>query len=306
MMGKVTDRMQSMDLFCSDWLQSRALTAAIERDFAGGQRSFRPLTHIAYKLHRQSNTVFILGSGSSINRLPQGLQATIGMNDSIGLNFSNLLEHVPTFFFIHEPWLPKPVEQARYFDLLNFRSAAYANVPHIYDLKQARMAGVGPENIPPQLHGNTFLNAPIWLASNDEDFIRAALQYLRRSGSFAEGQFGHLVHHMSTMSLAICFALCCGYRNIVMLGVDLKDASYFFDDMVLTVPNHLRPILNRDRAHSHSTADPHHQLRTRSIPFDRYIIIFNQEVVEPLGAKLYIGSRQSLLYPSLPFWPGCG
>jgi hypothetical protein len=265
--------------------------------------SFRDIDVLKPNSFRQSDNVFILGSGASINHIKGGFISIKEKGDIIGLNFSLLLDIMPSVFFVHEPWLPQPHEMKKYFGLLQYRYESYRHIPLIYDYRQTVAAKVSLDLFPQSLRNRTYLNSPLQLPCNNVSLMKDILEDYSRKGWFKTGSFSHLIHHMSTMSLAVHFAICAGYKNIILLGVDLNNASYFFDEIKSNVPVDLLPNMQRDRKKMHSTADPKFILRDKSLPFDKYLILLRDKIMGPKGINLYIGSSTSLLYPRLPLWP---
>ncbi len=285
----------------TDLKEARQLTLAVNT-WCETNPPFRGIESLRPEDFKTKDTAFILGSGTSVNAIPGGVASLKTQGDLIGLNFSLLLPAVPDVFFVHEPWLPKPTELERYFALLD-HCYGTAPVPLIYDFRQTLMAQVPIDMFPPRLRERVYLNCPTHLPCTDAGVLREAMSAFDDKGWFDSG-FGWLIHHMSTMTLAVNFAICAGYRNVVLLGVDLRDAKYFFDEMTPDVPAELLPQIARDRSAMHSTADPKFELRNRSLPVDVYLLALKETVMDPKGIGLFIGSATSLLHPRLPVWPG--
>ncbi len=285
----------------ADILESRELTEQVRALCRNEDTGFRSISDLSVDLFKTHDTVYILGSGQSINHIPGGVEVLRDTGDVIGLNYSLLLDVIPNVFFVHEPWL-QAEELQRYFRLLQYRYGDHPELPLIYDVRQALMAGVPLSAYPSALRGQTFLNAPSHFPATDTEFLCSALQSVQEQGLLTRTDFSFLLHHMSTMALAVSFAAVAGYKNIVLLGVDLKDMTYFFDEIRPRVPDDLMPQIKREKANRHSTADKTFFLRDRSVPIDEFLYAFQEHVLNGFGAQLYSGSKESLLYPNLPYW----
>ena len=88
----------------------------IDRLVAGGD-GLQPLASLDLPRFKRSDTLVVLGSGSSINRLDERALSFIRSNDSLGFNFWLLHDLVPTYYMVEVS--PNQERNEVFFDCLN-------------------------------------------------------------------------------------------------------------------------------------------------------------------------------------------
>lgn len=84
-----------------------------------------------------------------------------------------------------------------------------------------------------------------------------------------------------------------GYKKIILLGVDYTSSRYFWSDRPeygLTHCHHNKDFEGRKEE------EPHNTVNTIS-----FMIGFNRNYLEPNGCKMYVGYKETLLYPALDY-----
>ena len=74
------------------------LISDIKRDYTNNKYGLIPLGYDLVKKYKKSDTLFILGSGSTINKISDKQWGKIDDHDSIGFNFWLVHDFVPDFF----------------------------------------------------------------------------------------------------------------------------------------------------------------------------------------------------------------
>jgi hypothetical protein len=177
---------------------------------------YRLLTPAEASQCRKSETVFVFGSGSSLNEISPVEWDHIAQHDVFGFNA-----------FYHQQWIPVS------FHLL--RGGLYG------ELRWRRYAGEVAELIRSNPHyGDTvFVMQEEFLAQFTNQLIGYKLfppvrGLLRYSTSRADGVLPSphiaqgLRHIAGTLTDAVNCAFCLGWRHIVLTGVDLYDSRYFW------------------------------------------------------------------------------
>lgn len=190
---------------------------------------------------RRSDTVFVFGSGSSLNELTPTDWAHISEHDTIGFNWWVHQRFVRTDFHLirgiadsdrlPSTWRPQLSE---YFRLIR-ENALFAETVFLVHSGFRAITGnraIGLRLLP--LHNPVFL----W---------RTSIRVGAPSRSFTEG----LTHGQSTLQEAINFAYLLGWKRIVLAGVDLYDRRYFW-----LPPDETRSL---DRLRGATAADEHVQ-----------------------------------------------
>lgn len=247
--------------------------------------------------HKTSDTLFVLGSGPSINDISEDEWKVIAEHNSIGFNYFLAHPFVPTFF--HMELRPKELDIFR--GCYAQRRDAYEGIPFMINYH--------------------FLGNDLKLA--DVDFIRNKLVTIPRTYSEAKPDdlagilgFAHdiiapsdnsfLVHYRGSLCLMISLAVLLGYKKIVLAGVDLNNSTYFYCDeryaCEATYPLvHDRCQQTAEMSNAaHATADP--SFIPSTITIDRLLHMLDENVLKKRGIELFVYSKGSLLYPAFPAW----
>lgn len=85
------------------------------------------------------------------------------------------------------------------------------------------------------------------------------------------------------------------YKKIILLGVDYTSSRYFWSGRLeygITHCHHNKDFEGRKENEPHSTVN------TMS-----FMVGFNRNYLEPRGGKMYVGYKETLLYPALDYLP---
>jgi hypothetical protein len=199
-----------------------SLTGSYVRD-RRARGFYRILDDGELRATRRSDTVFIFGSGSSLNDIAAAEWAAIAAHDTFGFNH-----------FWHQRWIRT--------DYHVIRGGMYGEI----DVRpQAEKVAAGVKANP--LYADTvFLMQDDYLGAFANYIVGRRLlprgtrifRYRTKGGpglptqSFAEG----VRHSPGTLSDVVNAAYLMGWKNIVLAGVDLYDSRYFFlpPDQTLT------------------------------------------------------------------------
>ena len=167
---------------------------------------------------KNTSRVFVFGSGYSLNDLSEAEWENIRKFDCIGFNGAFHLDKVPFKYFLLR--------------------AGYETVQGVLDWRPYAEYALSKISCNPQLSKTTFL-FPQGLTSSFTNRLiayrmwdpgRPIFQYLtdrisrRPNLNLDEG----LVQRMGTLCSVISFAVTMGYKEIVLIGVDLYDNRYFW------------------------------------------------------------------------------
>lgn len=261
-------------------------------------RKGRWLTRADVRARKQSNTLFILGSGGSINRLTDQQWQDIASGDSFGINHWLLHPFVPTYYAFENS---KPESRAIYFN--NFAKVwdRYADTLMLY--KDGPRGKKRFHMVPNPFRDRFYLldnpSLPI-LSVGQIDLAMRVLRNLLRWDS--RKQKLTLYRKRASLLTIVEFGLATGYKEIVLCGVDLNTSDFFYDSMreALTEQGYLIPQpVHHDGIHK--TENPRHG----EVTVSQLLRKFNDLVLKPEGVKLYIGSPTSALADWLPYyWEG--
>ena len=243
---------------------------------------------------KSSDILFILASGSSINKISLARWDVIARHDSIGFNFWPIHLFVPNMYFMEA--IPKNTPHGmfeHFCRIAHQRAKDYTKVIKVVTglrcaLPEMRFAGseewVGP------LY--TLRSLPV--AARTETEFAYGLSYLRSKGLFdAADRINIVFKQASTLSSLIALAIRMKYRTIVLCGVDLNDSEYFYQDPVLYPETASLEFSPRDRPHATNSPMPWR------ITIESVILEMKRQLLDPTGIQLYVENRSSALWPKI-------
>lgn len=241
---------------------------------------------------RRSDRLFILGSGPSLARISPEQWTHVGWHDSFGINFSFLLDFVPTYHILEdgkERWLREHMER-----VLSPRRRALA--PSIWFISNRHVRRLIHPRYAPRLFPE-----PARVCQ----FRQPRRIILEADRPFRTRDFERSVVYRGTLSVVLHLGLSLGYRQFVLLGVDLHTYSHFFDGMP-----EMKAYVERDRA---ANAIRLRQESFNAFPlmvpkagqfrrFDEYLYAVRELYLRPRGMELFVGNADNMLRPRLPLY----
>lgn len=251
---------------------------------------------------KRSSTVFVLGSGSSVNDLTDADWAVIGRHDSIGFNHWLIQDFVPTFYFVELS--TESLAEDRYLaDLLCRRLPDLDDMPIIAESKcWLRPDGVAM-NLPRQLRSHLFFYAPYYLRTTSVDVVAWVLHRCRSLWRHGNCDLRAMVHHRASLSALVLFAFLAGYEEIVLVGVDLNDSRYFWEANSEVLGGAPGPPASPTGS-VHMTVDPTATASEVAVPIDEYLSLLDSSVLRPNGVTLSVANPTSRLSSILPVYGG--
>jgi hypothetical protein len=248
---------------------------------------------------KSSETVFILGSGSSINAISPSRWMTIRRHNSIGFNFWLFHELVPTIYLFElvadddEETMQQLVNAAdtaaaRYRGVLKIVSEFHNHTPTLLN----RLGQVFRRDL------CAYVPVPAFI--DDGAQLRTSVSLLRRTGLFGPETAPHNVFkHAGSLSAAVSLAVKMQYKRIILCGIDLASPEYFYQDKTL--------YPDGDAFHSSIRTAKHESvvpgLYRCSYPADKVLVEVKKQVLDPAGIELFVESDRSALYPEIPLVP---
>ena len=260
------------------------------------------LSEVDLRKFKTSNTVFILGSGSTINDITESEWEHINDHDSFGLNFWPIHPHTPT---IHVFELPTGEDfKSSYYSLLNHRSGDYSDIPIIIKDIPRTLAHLNLNQYPESLINNTYLAEEIRIPWRDTDYevFDRSIEWFDNRGYFdSDGRIELGLKKRASVSFLIHMAVKMGYQNIVLCGIDMNNSKYFYNERrdefnQRGVP--MPPVAKVDEDGAHRTNDP----SVYRPVFENVLYALNENLLSPKGISLYTESSQSATYPELPLY----
>jgi hypothetical protein len=246
---------------------------------------------------KKSDTLFILGSGPSINELSTEDFEFIAQKDSVGFNFWLVHAFVPRFYVFQMP----AGDRAGFARLLGDRAPEYRHVPTIL---RGTELGRDPEGVARLLREefgkeDFFLMNEFPIHSKCAVPIDDLITFVENLGLFEFGRVGaYTVKWRGTLGLIISMGYQLGYRRMVLCGIDMNDDRHFYDepayaaaraayDLPAPGAGNIRTMMSR-RHGPNTVAD--------------YVSALSRRMDEVAGVELLLASPTSALRDVLPLW----
>ena len=248
---------------------------------------------------KKSDTVFILGSGESINELQQQDWDYIKQHNIIGLNYSFVHPVIPDYHLMEMI----PLKEMQEF-FCKITSERYKDVDMFFQYKHVLKSKFNLKKY--SNPDRMYVHVPHLYPTIYSEVLERYFLELKNPRKL---DFSHLVHHNSHIGCAVMFAQTLGYKKIVMLGIDLNGGDYFSDSINeskvfpknqdYTKINLLRTkhnnITNDFKDHKHPTVNKNLLDDRGCVPMDVYFKTYNKTILKSCGVGLFINSKNSLL-----------
>ncbi len=279
---KILNRLRQLSQFSNPALIRFRLHCAyywVKNEFA--MRHYRRLNKDELISSRKSDTVFIFGSGYSLNEIPDSEWREMARHDTIGFNW-----------FVHQNFIRVDYHLFREISTSDLDPAVwkpaivqYANLikgNHHYENTIFAVQGEFRA-----LNGNRLISMHLLPRGNKVYRFRTKSRsiYQPPTKSIREG----LVHGSGTLVSVVNLAYCLGWKNIVLVGVDLYDKRYFWLDKEETRIGYNNQKVDHNLPHN--TTD-------RTIPFMSQW----RELMEHEGIRLSVYNPKSLLADVMPVY----
>ena len=261
----------------------------------------RRLSQLALKYYRTSDTVFIFGTGASINDYPEEYWNVVRHHDSIGMNFFLLHEHVPTIHVMENvTGVHRSLLAARYAERGDYQGTPLIMKTQLSNLSPHRVAARIAElrELHPDVLAHTYLSLDLLAAGKTRADMEGAYRLSGRLGLWKpKPRFLLLTKRRGSVSYIVNLAVRAGYRRLVLCGVDLNHTEHFYDSRREELEATGLPVPpNREAGTMHSTNDPaNHPVTIHSV-----LMAIKKQILDPAGIELFVGSETSALYPDLP------
>ena len=247
--------------------------------------------------HKTSDTIFLLGSGPSINHLGTKEFDIIRQHNSMGFNFWFAHDFIPDLYMMQIPKKnPDPM-----INIFQDRSPDYMDVPFILrggglasgwiDFEDVRLRAL-------QDLEAYFLNEyPI--SDKCRIDIDLLIEYMNALGFMQHGNICNFVPKWRvTLGLLVSLAYQMGYKNIVLCGMDMQDKGHFWDDPQYS---EIRKKYNLpDAEASNITRMSDKTFSPNTVP--QYIYKLRDWMNLHSGVNFYVAHPETVLYPEIPLY----
>ncbi|WP_053976510.1 hypothetical protein [Mangrovimonas xylaniphaga] len=256
---------------------------------------------------KKSDTVFILGSGESINELTKKDWEEIKRNNIIGLNYSFVHPVIPDYHLME--MIPLREMQSFFCDVTKDR---FTNVDMFFQYKHVIKSGFDLSTYGHKK--NMYVHIPKLLPTIYPGVLEKYLNNLfsKKGGLTMQS----LVHHNSHIGCAVMFAQALGYKKIVMLGIDLNGGNYFtnseiksdcyphekiYDKINILRTRHFDNV-KEFKNNIHPTVDKNLMKDRGGVTMEDYFKVYQNVILRNSNCHLYVGSHNSTLAKILPVY----
>lgn len=246
--------------------------------------------------YKTSDTIFLLGSGPSINLITKDQWDHITKHNSIGFNYWLVHDFVPTFFMY------QGVDEAM-LNLLNDSIDKYSEVPFILrgtDIAFSRF-NINDSRIN-LLRRNPvyFLNSfPVSSRSNIE--INKLIRFMESLGFLNFGEISRITPKFrSTLGLLLSLSYQMGYKKIVLCGMDMQDNAHFWDSETYKDQRVKYDLPLEDSVNVGIFTDLRYSINT--VP--EYVYSLREWMFQKHDVEISLINNHSVLHPKLKIYKG--
>jgi hypothetical protein len=244
---------------------------------------------------KTSDTVFILGSGWSINDIADRRWNVIGHHDTIGFNFWPVHPFVPRIFVFEN--LCTSIQQDLYrafFITVQRRAHDYRHTVKITTEPHPQSQRQLLHELPPNFRENLYVGYTAPVTARSEAELEAGITFLRSQGVFEPGDnLQWLFKYGGSVIAMLSLAMRMNYRRIVLCGIDLGKQDYFYHDRARYPDSADWEFAPRKDVHLTARRLPW------MVPAQQVIQAFKKVVLDPAGVELFVENRSSTLFPAI-------
>ena len=155
------------------YLRRKELQVMLKAKILAYKHGVNTIDNLNVQEYKKSDTIFIMGSGSSINTISEDQWNIISKNDSLGLNFWIIHDFIPTFYCYEEPNISGNRKKI-FYDILNKKKELLSESPII--IKDLLPSKISFDRIPQNLKKNIDLSRDFDIPSKGND--KLMMEYL--------------------------------------------------------------------------------------------------------------------------------
>lgn len=244
---------------------------------------------------KRSDTLFILGSGDSINDITVDEWGIIKERDSVGFNYFIINDFIPNFYFYEVP-ANRDIYNL-FIDILDSKKEYYRKMPIFINYDHFLNAPSDSRCIS-EVSEEYYFNAPWLMPIASRFLVRLYLYTAKLAILWKIWGLKTILHHSGSLSDLLFISAILGYKKVVLMGVDLSGPGYFYDkynDKYSIKLTSLRPL--PVNANVHDTDNIIFTSNYHSVRISDFIDDFYKIIMIPNDMELFVGSRKSTLYP---------
>lgn len=241
--------------------------------------------------YKKSDTIFILGSGPSINSISDEDWGKISRHDSIGFNYWLVHDFIPTYYVLQ-------LSSNEILNLLLEKIDNYKKIPIIIRGSDFAKNGINLDDV----HLESLKKSDLYyineypISSRCSIDIDLLFRYVEALGMFDFAKICDFVPKWrGTLGLLISLSYQMGYKNIVLCGMDMQDADHFWDYPPYETMKEQYNLPDIGKANIKTFTDDKHSPNT--VP--RYVYALRDWMKEKADVKLFIYDENTVLHSEL-------
>lgn len=245
----------------------------------------------------RSQTLFILGSGWSINSLTDEMTSHMGRHESVGINFWFFHEFVPSLFSfdagkVEDSEREHLRESLTQLGRLFSRPAILEKNPKVLYLRPFQGDSTLLIPIPKSLSSQTWVHGRANFVSRTARSLEADIRYVLSRLIEEKLPPTVLPDNGSSVARLVFLALAQGFRDIVLVGVDLDEKPHFW-----FAPSYVEKYGEYVRLFPEPDNQPHGTTQAVNRPTNTldFLTLLNHAVTDLGLGQIWAGSSESHL-----------
>lgn len=271
------------------------------------------ITNARVQVEMSGKSLFILGSGPSVNRFTTEEWERIRLNDSWGFNLWFCHSFVPTAYLTQAVVEPEKNRRASMGYNINVILKQMAE-DRKEDYKETDFFFRGDAVNKQKFYGTEFggsleriigrsgyLLAEMPISSTNKIHPDILLERMFSRGFYrANAEIQAIPKFGSTVTEMISLALMLGYKEIILCGIDMNDGGHFYDheEFFVKYP-YLRELSAINNNRTPRGEHEHMDKSVRPFTIKEYIVSLRRFAKQKFGAEIYVMSEKSALFPEI-------
>lgn len=252
-------------------------------------------------LTKKSDTLFILGTGSSINDITENQFKEISKHDSIAFNHFLIHDFIPDYYLL-ESSRDSEVRNIQVHNIKQ-REKDYKGVKFLFkglefSRTQNVLAALAEEDLDIDFYYSTSLYSRNNLKTK-KTTEKELLQILNFSKKINKNRISFCYEKRASLSHLLFWAYLQDYKKIVLCGIDLNNSKYFYEsDKYKSMQKDLIIPPNGQKGVLHASND--RDANRNNLTIQEVIEVYDKLIFKPNKINVFVSSNSSALSKNFP------